>query len=632
MKTPDQVIADVTARLRRSWPHVIADDELCRTGHDGEHATGGSDPPAWPHSFPLGAPGRQELEQQFAAYQAKTLAWRQWHTTQEGIGVELVDATRRVHGTVQAIPTRLRVADIDAAAGLSGREWAARLARGRTRAATLLERFMPPPDLPRMLREVDDWADVDFALLCDAAAWFRDNDATGLTPRQVPVPGMHAKWLNTRQHLVASLAGLETLPLAAAHPPRVHLTYLDPEHRAAGGRRHDCISVGDQAQLPYTPQVVIISENKDTAVAFPAVTGGVCVEGGGFGGAAAAALPWLIEAPLLVYWGDIDAAGFEILDGFRADGVPAISMLMDLATFDRYERYGTSLDRRGNRLGPGTRRDLPHLDAAERTMYHALTDPAWQAHRRIEQERIPLTDALTALQLFQLRYLPVERAAGDGGHDNLATDTGRGNPSGALALQGVGSPNGALVADLRVRLRQWSCGWQHRGLVMVRMLYLMFVRLDGAAGTFCGLEGRRAARAASGGRGAAAAEPRPKLDWADRAVLAALARLIPGAADGQAGHAGYAAALASRLVRWRWTYPSRGGRPSANARLAALIEQMVRENPGWGYRQIQGETARPQHSRRSLECAAGNETAAEPVGLDYWILAWTNFPAGIIAE
>ena len=118
-----------------------------------------------------------------------------------------------------------------------------------------------------------------------------------------------------------------------------------------------------------------------------------------------------------MYWGDIDAAGFEILDGFRADGVPAISMLMDLATFDRYERYGTSLDRRGDRLGPGTRRDLPHLNAAERTMYHALTDPAWQAHRRIEQERIPLTDALTARPLLQLRYLPVERAAGDGDHD-----------------------------------------------------------------------------------------------------------------------------------------------------------------------------------------------------------------------
>lgn len=44
-----------------------------------------------------------------------------------------------------------------------------------------------------------------------------------------------------------------------------------------------------------------------------------------------------------------------------------------------------------------------------------------------------------------------------------------------------------------------------------------------------------------------------------------------------------------RLVRWRWTYPSRGGRPPVNARLTMLIEQMAQENPGWGYRRIQGE-------------------------------------------
>ena len=32
---------------------------------------------------------------------------------------------------------------------------------------------------------------------------------------------------------------------------------------------------------------------------------------------------------------------------------------------------------------------------------------------------------------------------------------------------------------MRVGLRQWSCGWQHRGRVTARMLYLMFVRMAG---------------------------------------------------------------------------------------------------------------------------------------------------------
>jgi hypothetical protein len=45
-----------------------------------------------------------------------------------------------------------------------------------------------------------------------------------------------------------------------------------------------------------------------------------------------------------------------------------------------------------------------------------------------------------------------------------------------------------------------------------------------------------------------------------------------------------------RLARWRWTYPHRGRWSPVDARVAVLIEQMARENPGWwGYKRIQGE-------------------------------------------
>jgi len=44
-----------------------------------------------------------------------------------------------------------------------------------------------------------------------------------------------------------------------------------------------------------------------------------------------------------------------------------------------------------------------------------------------------------------------------------------------------------------------------------------------------------------------------------------------------------------QLAGWRWTYPYRRGRPPAGVAVVSLIEQMARENPGWGYKRVQGE-------------------------------------------
>lgn len=253
---------------------------------------------------------------------------------------------------------------------------------------------------PATLRAVYALGADDVEVLLSAVTWLRENpDASAWTARQLPIPGMHTKWLDTHGALLRDAAGRDVRAEVRSRPAVLHLTYVDPGHAASGSRRHDAWTTGDTHDIAYRPRIVLVVENRDSRLWFPPVPGTIVVEGGGKAAAALLAnVPWIRAADHIVYWGDIDADGYAILDRLRAalaeptpDGAPpkpVTSILMGAADLHQYAPHGVNHDRSGRLIKPSPA-ILRHLTEAEAIAYDTIATAGPTPFRRIEQEAIP---------------------------------------------------------------------------------------------------------------------------------------------------------------------------------------------------------------------------------------------------
>lgn len=384
---PFKPLDEVQAAIARRFEATLADEAAGITG-------------SWPWRVALGHPSRRELVDEIARVGAYVTELRDW-ADRFDLDIEWES---RIAGGPQQLPTHVAVSSIDIAAQVAGADAPRRLSLMRARANAVRTDFpqLEEAVIARVLRLTRTWTDFDFSLLLQAGEWFGTHNAAGMTPRQVPLEGFHAKWLDSggRRAMVALLAGKDDLGLVG-RPQLVELAYLDPVWRASGGRHYDAHVMGDVWALPYEPSIVLVVENKDTYLAFPELAGAICLFGAGRAGVACIPrIGWVSnagKAALALYWGDMDADGLEILDAYRAAGLTMRSILMDIDAFRRYERLGTAQAAGKRSLESHTRLELGHLTPGEQELYNLITDPAYQGVRRIEQERIPLEAALSQI-------------------------------------------------------------------------------------------------------------------------------------------------------------------------------------------------------------------------------------------
>jgi len=159
--------------------------------------------------------------------------------------------------------------------------------------------------------------------------------------------------------------------------PRIRLRFLD-HSLAIEGRFNDIsLPLSDFAGASFNCQQMIITENKMNFLTLPPMVQTIAVWGGGYAVSNLKGIGWLQDKTIL-YWGDIDAHGFEILSQLRSYYPHTLSVMMGQEIFDQFAEYRCK--------GTASKvSSLPCLTEEEQMLYLHVREN----NERLEQEKIP---------------------------------------------------------------------------------------------------------------------------------------------------------------------------------------------------------------------------------------------------
>ena len=369
-----------------------------------ESAAGSAGRGRFPLRLTLKTPSPDDITHRFDAVRA----WVAAITSTPHVRLEWQEVRHRVQGS-QRLPASAWVDRLDDALAWIGKR--AEYARFRalhaetaTRQPLLLAWLEKRP--LRALALAAEWSRV-----LDVVAWLQAHPRPGLYLRQVDLPGIHTKFIESHRSVLTELLDL-ALPQAAIDPLRTgaqqfaarygfrdkpgHIRFrvLDPALALLPGVECPDLALDADsfARLRLEVARVFITENETNFLAFPRIDKAIVIFGAGYGWEALARSAWLQRRPIH-YWGDIDTHGFAILAQLRARFAHVESLLMDRATLLAHE----ALWGREDSPRPA---DVSRLTAEERSLYEDLRDHRIRPSLRLEQEHIGFGWLEKALKIF----------------------------------------------------------------------------------------------------------------------------------------------------------------------------------------------------------------------------------------